>query len=182
MKIASPDILHKTEVAGIRLGLRDGDAVAQAAAEVLQSARRHRPEARLDGVSVQAMAPPGIELVLGLQCDAQFGPLVMVGLGGVQVELLGDVATALAPITPDHARRMLESLRGYRLLTGYRQQPAHDVAAAVDALCRFSELAADLAGLIEEGDVNPLIVGTAGAVAADALFVLAPAEAKGSPA
>ena len=180
VKVASPDIPHKTEVGGIRLGLRDAAAVAEAASEVLHSARRHRPQARLDGVSVQAMAPPGIELVLGLQRDTQFGPLVMVGLGGVQVELLGDVATALAPITPDRARRMLQSLRGYKLLTGYRAQPAYDVAAAVDTLCRFSELAADLAGLLEEADVNPVIVGTVGAVAADALFVLAPPDAQGA--
>jgi acetate---CoA ligase (ADP-forming) len=118
------------------------------------------------------MAPPGTELVMGIQKDAQFGPLVLVGLGGVMVELMRDVATGLAPVTPEKAQRMLSSLRGYPLLTGFRQQPARDVGSALDTICRFSELAADLADLIEEADVNPVIVGTAGAVAADALLVL----------
>ena len=172
VKIASPDLPHKTEVDGIRLNLGNADAVRQAATEVLAAARHHRPDARLDGVSVQRMAPPGIELVLGIKIDAQFGPLVAVGMGGVMVELLGDVATGLAPVTPDRAARMLASLRGYPLLTGFRRQAARDVASAVDTICRVSELAADLAGLIEEADVNPLIVGTVGAVAADALIVL----------
>ena len=172
VKVASPDILHKTEVSGIRLSLRSPEEVRQAAEEVLASARRHKPDARLDGVSVQGMAPPGTELVMGIQKDAQFGALVLVGLGGVMVELMRDVATGLAPVTPEKAQRMLSSLRGYPLLTGFRQQPARDVGSALDTICRFSELAADLADLIEEADVNPVIVGTAGAVAADALLVL----------
>ena len=172
VKVASPDILHKTEVSGIRLNLRCAADVRQASAEILAAARRHRPEARLDGVSVQSMAPAGAELVMGIQMDAQFGPLVVVGLGGVMVELLHDAATGLAPIGPEQARRMLASLRGYPLLTGFRKQPPCDIEAAIDAICRFSELAADLADVIGEADVNPVIVGTEGAVAADALFVL----------
>jgi acyl-CoA synthetase (NDP forming) len=173
VKVASPDILHKTEVEGIRLNLRDAEAVQEAAAAVLAAARRHRPEARIDGVSVQAMAPAGAELVLGLQMDRQFGPLVAVGSGGVLVELLQDVATGLAPLSPARARSMLQSLRGYKMLAGFRGQAPRDEAAAVDAVVRFSELAVDLADEIAEADVNPLIVGTRGAVAADALFVRA---------
>jgi acetyltransferase len=172
LKIASADIAHKTEVEGIRVGLRDAVAVQQAAVEVLAAVRRHRPDALLEGLSVQSMAPPGAELVLGIRRDAQFGPLVAIGSGGVLVELLQDVTTSLAPITPDKAQRLLESLRGYKLLAGFRGSPALDVAAAVDTICRFSELAADLADLISEADVNPVIVGVRGAVAADALFVL----------
>lgn len=172
VKIASPDILHKTEVQGIRLNLRDAEAVRDAAETVLANAQRHRPEARIDGVSVQAMAPPGAELVLGLQHDEQFGPLVALGSGGVLVELLHDVATGLAPLTRERATAMLRGLRGHRLLAGFRGQPPRDEAAAIDAIIRFSELAADLAGEIVEADVNPLIVGERGAVAADALFVL----------
>ncbi|WP_310669365.1 acetate--CoA ligase family protein, partial [Burkholderia multivorans] len=115
VKIASPDIPHKTEVSGIRLNLTDANAVREAAAAVLASAAKHKPQARLDGVSVQEMAPPGVELVLGIQRDAQFGTLVVVGLGGVLVELLGDVSIALAPVTPEKARKMLSLLKGYRL-------------------------------------------------------------------
>ncbi len=172
VKVASAEILHKTEVEGIRLNLADGDAVHAAATAVLAAARRHRPQARIDGVSVQAMAPPGVELVLGLQLDRQFGPLVVVGSGGVLVELLQDVATGLAPLTPARAQAMLRGLRGHKLLAGFRGQAPRDEAAAVEAVVRFSELAADLADVIEEADVNPLIVGASGAVAADALFVL----------
>ncbi|RDJ97354.1 acetate--CoA ligase family protein [Paraburkholderia lacunae] len=172
VKIASPDIAHKTEVSGIRLNLKDGQAVRDAARDVLAAAAKHKPQARLDGVSVQEMAPPGVELVLGIQRDAQFGTLVVVGLGGVLVELLGDVSIALAPVTPQKAAAMLSSLKGYRLLTGYRGQPRLDVESAIDAICRFSEFAADMGAALSEADVNPVIVGQDGVVAADALLVL----------
>lgn len=173
VKIASPDIAHKTEVDGIRLNLADAPAVHAAAHQVIASAAQHRPEARITGVSVQEMAPPGVELVLGIQRDAQFGSLVVVGLGGVMVELLGDVATALAPVSPHKARQMLESLKGYPLLNGYRGKPVLDIDGAVDTICRFSELAADLGDALAEADVNPVIVGRDGVVAADALLILA---------
>ncbi|KVQ61111.1 acetate--CoA ligase family protein [Burkholderia territorii] len=173
VKIASPDIAHKTEVDGVRLHLGDPQAVHAAAHQVLASANQLRPDAHITGVSVQEMAPPGVELVLGIQRDAQFGSLVVVGLGGVMVELLGDVASALAPVTPQKARQMLESLKGYALLNGHRGRPVLDIDSAVDTICRFSELAADLGDALTEADVNPVIVGRDGAVAADALLVLA---------
>lgn len=173
VKVASADIAHKTEVGGIRLNLGSPEAVREAAAAVLASARAARPEARIDGVSVQAMVPPGTELVMGLTMDRQFGPLVTVGSGGVLVELLADTATALAPLSLDRARAMLESLRGWPLLAGFRGSPPRDIAAAVDTLCRLGELGADLAGLVAEADINPVIVGSKGAVAADALVVRA---------
>jgi acetyltransferase len=172
VKIASPDIPHKTEVSGIRLNLNDAQAVRDAARDVLAAAAKHKPLARVDGVSVQEMAPPGVELVLGIQRDAQFGTLAVVGLGGVLVELLGDVSIALAPVTPDKAAAMLSSLKGYRLLTGYRGQPRLDIDSAIDAICRFSEFAADMGEALAEADVNPVIVGQDGVVAADALLVL----------
>ena len=172
VKIASPDILHKTEVDGIRLNLHSAAEVADAARAVLAAAHEQRPDARIDGVSVQTMIPAGTELVLGIQRDQQFGPLMVVGLGGTLVELLRDVSTSLVPVGPDQALRMLRSLRGYALLTGHRGRPAADIESAVDAICRFSELAADCAALIEEADVNPLIVDRSGAIAADGLFVL----------
>ena len=173
VKVASADIPHKTEVDGVRLNLASTTAVREAAAEVLAAARSRKPEARLDGVSVQSMVPAGIELVLGIRIDATFGPLVVAGLGGIMVELMHDTATSLAPVTPDSALGMLKSLRGYALLEGFRGGAAPNVEAAVDCLCRLSELAHDLADLIDEADINPLIVSPSGAVAADALFVLA---------
>ncbi len=172
VKIASADIVHKTEIGGIRLDLRSDEAVRDAATAILASARQHKPNARIAGVSVQQMVPPGVELVLGVRNDAQFGPLLAVGSGGVMVELLRDATTSLVPVSADRAREMLGSLRSHALLAGFRGQPPKDTVAAADLICRLSELAADLADVLEELDVNPVIVGTTGAVAADALFVL----------
>jgi acetyltransferase len=171
VKIASADIPHKTEVGGIRLNLRSAEEVSRAATEILDAARSARPTARLSGVSVQAMAPPGQELVMGLRMDRQFGPLIMVGSGGVLVELLGDATTALAPVSRDQASRMLKKLRSYSLLLGYRGRPRYDVLSALDVLCRLAELGSDLAHDIAEADINPVIVGIEGAIAADALIV-----------
>jgi acetyltransferase len=171
VKIASPDIPHKTEVGGIRLNLHSSEEVSTAAAQILSSARTAQPSARLNGVSVQAMVPAGHELVMGVRIDRQFGPLVMVGSGGIFVELLADAATALAPVSTHQAQRMLQRLRGYKLLLGYRGRPGYDVTAALDVLCRLSELASDLAEDLAEVDINPVIVGVKGAIAADALIV-----------
>jgi acetyltransferase len=171
LKIASKDIPHKTEVGGIRLGLRSEAEVRDATREILASARKHKPEAQVDGVSVQQMLSAGVEIVIGVKRDPQFGPLVAVGMGGVMVELLRDTAVRLAPVSEASARTMLESLRGYKLLTGYRGAEAADMTSLVDVICRLSELACDLEDVVEEIDVNPVIVNAKGAVAADALVV-----------
>jgi acetyltransferase len=171
VKIASADIVHKTEVGGIRLSLATKEAVREAAAAVLESAARHRPDARLDGVSVQKMVPPGVEIVVGVKRDSQFGPLVAVGLGGVMVELLGDTVVRLAPVSMTAALAMLAALKGARLLSGYRGAAAVDIERLADLICRVSELADDLRDSISEIDVNPVIVSASGAVAADALIV-----------
>lgn len=170
VKISSPDIPHKTEVRGIRLNLNSTEDVVRAATEILADVRACRPQARIDGLSVQTMIPAGPELVMGLRIDEQFGPLVVVGSGGILVELLADSVTAIAPISPHRARQMIESLRSFKLLTGYRGGPTGDVDAAIDVLCRLSELASDLRDAITEADLNPVIVGVHGALAADALF------------
>jgi acetyltransferase len=172
VKIASPDILHKTEVGGIRLALRSEQDVREATREVLDSARRRRPEASIDGVSVQEMLPGGVEIVIGVKRDQQFGPLIAVGMGGVMVELLKDTAVRLAPVSEDTARGMVRSLQGHKLLAGFRGAAAVDENSLVDTICRISELAEDLKDLIVEIDVNPMIVTRTGAVAADALVVI----------
>lgn len=171
LKIVSPDILHKTEAGGVKLGLSAAEEVRAAAREILASAFRYAPAARLDGVSVQEMAPSGVEIVLGVKNDRQFGPLVAVGLGGIMVELLGDTAVRLAPVAGVTARDMLASLKSYPLLTGFRGKPGVDVDGLVDAICRLSELAHDLADVIDQIDVNPVIAGGTGVIAADALIV-----------
>jgi acetyltransferase len=145
--------------------------VSAAAADILASAKRYAPEARIDGVSVQQMVPPGIEIVLGIKNDRQFGPLVAAGLGGIMVELLGDTKVRLAPVDDQAARAMLASLRGYALLTGFRGKPGIDIDGLVDIICRLSELAHDLRDVIDQIDVNPVIASADGAIAADALIV-----------
>ncbi|RZL84526.1 MAG: CoA-binding protein [Rhodococcus sp. (in: high G+C Gram-positive bacteria)] len=172
LKIASTDIQHKTEVGGVRLNLGSADEVRVAATEILDNARLLAPTARIDGVSVQTMIGAGAEVLLGAQIDPQFGPMITVGSGGIFVELLRDVSTQLAPVTVDTARRAIESLRLHKILTGLRGDPGYDIDALVDAVARFSEMVGDLADVLTEVDVNPLIVGRTGAIAADALVVM----------
>jgi acyl-CoA synthetase (NDP forming) len=171
IKISSPDILHKTEVGGIKLGLRSEDEVRDAARNIFAAAKKHRPDARIAGVSVQEMLTAGAEVVIGVKRDLQFGPLIAVGLGGTLVELLKDTAVRIAPVSAEEARVMLQSLQGYKLLTGYRGTAGVNVESLVDAICRISELANDLKDDIDEVDVNPMIVTSSGAIAADALVV-----------
>jgi acetyltransferase len=171
LKIVSPDILHKTEAGGVKLGLATPQDISVATADILASAKRYAPEARIDGVSVQQMVPPGIEIVLGVKNDRQFGPLVAAGIGGIMVELLGDTQVRLAPVDDQAARAMLASLRGHALLTGFRGKPGIDIGGLVDIICRLSELAHDLRDVIDQIDVNPVIASADGAIAADALIV-----------
>ncbi len=171
LKIVSPDIPHKTEAGGVRLGLSQPADIRAAAQEILASASRYAPRARLEGVSVQEMIPSGVEIVLGVKNDRQFGPLIAVGLGGIMVELLGDTAVRLAPVSAATAREMLASLKGYPLLTGFRGKPGVDIDGVVDAICRLSELAHDLADVVDQIDVNPVIASGTGVMAADALII-----------
>jgi acetate---CoA ligase (ADP-forming) len=171
VKISSQDILHKTEVGGIKLGLCSEEEVRQAAREIFAAAKTHKPDARIAGVSVQEMLTAGAEVVIGVKRDLQFGPLIAVGLGGTMVELLKDTAVRIAPVSAEAAQTMLQSLQGYKLLTGYRGAAGVDIESLVDAICKLSELADDLKDIIDEIDVNPVIVTSSGAVAADALVV-----------
>ncbi|MEA2910336.1 MAG: hypothetical protein QOJ15_2417, partial [Bradyrhizobium sp.] len=150
IKIVSPDILHKTEAGGVQLGLSMPENVREAAKNILASARRYAPEARIDGVSVQQMAPAGVEIVLGVKNDRQFGPLIAAGLGGIMVELLGDTAVRLAPVGEQTARAMLGSLKGHALLSGFRGKPGVDIDGLVDTICRLSELAHDLRDVVDQ--------------------------------
>jgi acyl-CoA synthetase (NDP forming) len=160
---ADGDIEHKTEAGAVKLNLRD-EAELRAACAAMTSAK--------NGFLVQSMVTGGVELVVGVKRDPQCGPVLLVGLGGVLVEVLRDTALALAPVGRAEARRMLESLRGYKLLQGYRGAPAADLDAVCEAIARVSEFADDHADEIEEIDVNPLLARPDGAIALDALIVL----------
>jgi len=170
LKVESPDIAHKTEAGVIRLNLKDESEVREGFAALMASAQAVRPAARVSGVLVQPMIPPGIEIMVGARIDAQLGPLVVAGFGGVLVELLRDTAVELAPVAPKEARAMLERLRGAALLKGFRGSPPVDTDALAEVICRLSELAADQRERIAELDVNPLICAGGRIVAVDALI------------
>ncbi len=158
LKVVSPDILHKTEVGGVRLGLPGPEAVRQGAAEILVSAARHVPQARIEGVLVQEMVTGGQEMLLGMARDATFGPVLTLGFGGVQVEVLRDVTFRLPPVDAAEATRLLDELRLAPLLRGHRGTPPADIPALADAIARFSWFIADLGAALEEAEINPLAV------------------------
>ena len=178
LKAESPAILHKTDVGAVRLGVRGADDVRAAFATIVDNVRRHDATAPLDGVLVQAMVTGGTEMVVGLHHDPQFGPVVMVGLGGIFVEVLEDVAFSAVPLTRGDAEEMLASLRGARILDGVRGRPRADRAALVGVLLAVSRLGAEAGGAIAELDLNPVVVlpEGRGAVALDALVVLSSSE------
>ncbi len=172
VKLASPDIAHKTEANAVRLGVSTLAQLKQAAQDVQACGLRHTPHARIEGISIQEMAS-GIEVILGAVNDPNFGPYVMVGLGGVLTEVLHDVTHRFAPVSMDDARAMLAELRGAKILDGYRGAPPADVDALARALVNLSWLISDHRDRITEIDVNPLFVRAQGhgVVAADALVM-----------
>jgi acyl-CoA synthetase (NDP forming) len=171
VKIVSPQITHKTDAGGVKLGLASADEVRAAFDEILTSAKRAAPEARIEGVSVQRMAEPGTEVIVGMTTDAQFGPVLMFGLGGVLVEVLKDVAFRVVPLTPRDARQMVRDIQGFALLEGYRGQAAADLAAIESLLLSVSSFV-EQHPEIEELDLNPVFAYSKGAVAVDARIVL----------
>jgi acyl-CoA synthetase (NDP forming) len=171
-KVIAPQILHKSDVGGVRLALADAAAVRQAFAD-LAAVAAGVPGAEFQGIAVQPMAAPGLELVLGANRDPQFGPVVLFGLGGVFVEVLHDVALRVAPLRERDAAAMLDEIEGRALLDGVRGQPAVSRAAIVDALCRLSDLMMSAPG-IASVDLNPVLAYPDSLLAVDARIVLTP--------
>lgn len=173
LKIESPDIPHKTEAGAIRLRVSGDAAVRKAYAEVMAAAAVYKKTAKLDGVLVQQMAPPGLEFMLGLVVDPVFGPVVVAGLGGIHIEVLRDIAYRVAPIDHGEARAMLGELRGYKMLEGVRGAAPRDIEVLCDLIVRLSWLAHDCGDQIAELDINPLMLYAkeAGARVVDALIV-----------
>jgi acetyltransferase len=161
MKVISPDILHKSDVGGICLGLNSAAEVEAAYTAMLQGVAGKAPQARIEGVLIEQSAPHGQEVIIGMKRDPGFGPLLMFGLGGIYVELFRDVSFRVAPISEQEALDMVQATRAGRLLTGFRGQTPADVAAVVDCLCRLSQLALDFPQ-ISEIEINPLQVFEAG--------------------
>ena len=174
LKIESRDIAHKSDAGGVRLGLANADDVRRAWTSMLAEVAQHAPAARVEGVLVAGMAAPGIEMSLGMQRDPQFGPVLMVGLGGVWVEALGDVSLRLLPVGEEEARAMLAELKAAPLLGAFRGAPARDLRALVGAMVSLSRFALDHAERIVSVEVNPLLLHEdgRGATAVDARLVL----------
>jgi acyl-CoA synthetase (NDP forming) len=173
LKVESPDIPHKTEAGVIRLNLNTADEVRAAYDAVMNNTNKVTPQPKINGVLVQPMVPPGVEIMVGASIDAQFGPLIVVGLGGVFVELLRDTVLALAPVTLDEAHAMLRKLKGRPLLDGFRGGEAVDLEGLAGVIVRLSEFADDHKDVIAELDVNPLISAGSRIIAVDALIVRA---------
>jgi acyl-CoA synthetase (NDP forming) len=169
VKIVSPDIPHKTEAGGVRVGVQRA-GLERTLAEVRENAIRYRPDARIEGWLVEEQVE-GVELIVGALANPAFGPLVLVGMGGVHAEISRDVARRYAPVDVDAAREMVLSLRAARLLTGYRGAPPCDIDALCEVISRLSWMIADHEASVTEVEINPLIVGPAGrgALAADAI-------------
>ncbi len=178
MKVVSPDIIHKTDLGGVSLHLGSAREVEDAFELMMLRIRRHAPGAGIEGIYVERMAERGLEVIIGMTRDPQFGPMLMFGLGGIFVEVMKDVTFHLAPITADEAMQMLRSTRSWEMLQGKRGRKGVDIAAIAGGLQRISQLTTDFSQIIEL-DINPLIVGEPGSdpVVADARMTLAAAPA-----
>ena len=172
LKVVSRDVAHKTDVGGVQLGLQSQDAVRRAYHAILTRVRRAARHARIEGVLVQPQLA-GREVILGATQDPQFGPVVVFGLGGTAVEVLGDAAFLLVPITKRDAQEMIRELKSAPLLTGYRGAPAVDTRSIVQALLDLSALMRRFPHAIREIEINPMMVTPRGATAVDAMAVLA---------
>ncbi len=173
LKVDSADIPHKTEAGGVKLNLRTPEEAKAAFREIMTSCRAYKPDAQIDGVLVQEMARPGVEIILGVKNDKQFGPMLLAGLGGVFVEVFQDAALYPCPLGLTEAKAMLESLKGYRLLSGYRGGRPCDIEALAALMVSASDYAAAHRDTLSELDLNPVFVYEEGqgVMAADALIV-----------
>src|SRR5215510_40450 len=171
LKVCSPDVSHKSDVGGVKLNLTSAEDVSQAFDDIVGAVAQGRPAVTIDGVSVQAMAQPGIDVIIGVTADPQCGPLVMFGLGGVYVEVLKDVSFRLAPLSRRDAQTMIGEIKSLPLLTGFRGQPAVDLAALERVLLQVSALA-EAHPEMKELDLNPVFAYPQGCLAVDARVVL----------
>lgn len=170
LKIESPDILHKTEVSGIRLNIKTPEEVKSAFVEIQENVKLHKPHASIKGMLVQEMLSQGLEVIIGIGRDNVFGPTVMFGLGGVFVEVFKDISLRVPPLSMEEALEMIEEIKGRRLIEGFRDMPAVDKKALAEIIMRIAQLALDFPG-IAELDINPLICTVDGIKASDALII-----------
>jgi len=173
LKIVSPDIIHKSDAGGVKLDLKNSAQAGRAYGEILSSIRQKYPKAKIDGISVQKMARPGVEVIIGMSKDPQFGPVLMFGLGGILVEVLKDVSFRLVPVTKRDATEMIKEIKGYPLLEGYRGQEPANIPFLEELIVKVSQFI-EKNPQIKELDLNPIFAYKDGALAVDARIILEP--------
>jgi acyl-CoA synthetase (NDP forming) len=171
LKIASPDVIHKSDSGGVKLSLNNAAEVKKAYDEILKKVKKQYPEAAVHGVSVQKMVRPGTEVIIGTSKDPQFGPVIMFGLGGIFVELLKDVSFRVIPVERKDAQEMIEEIKGYPLLQGYRGKEPASLSALVEIILKISKWIEENSK-IKELELNPVFAYRNKAVAVDARIVL----------
>ncbi|NMA92541.1 MAG: acetyl-CoA synthetase [Firmicutes bacterium] len=171
LKVSSVDITHKSDAGGVKVNLADRAAVEKAYDEIMASCRRAVPAAVIEGVSVQPMARPGIEIIMGMIKDPSFGPVLMFGLGGIFVEVLQDVTFRIVPLQPGDAAAMIDEIKGKKLLEGFRGQEPVDTSSLVDMLLKLSAFV-EKNPTIKEIDMNPVFAYREGALVVDARIIL----------
>jgi len=175
LKIVSSDIIHKSDSGGVKLGIANITQVGKAYSEIVSAIKKNHPKSKIEGISVQKMARPGVEVIIGMTKDAQFGPVLMFGLGGIMVEVLKDVSFRIVPLTKRDAHEMIKEIKGYPLLEGYRGQEPGDVPFLEDLMLKVSDFV-DKNPEIKELDLNPIFAYKSKAVAVDARVILEPAS------
>ena len=171
LKIASADVVHKSDAGGVKLGLKTAVQVGKAYDDIMKSIKKAFPGAKIEGVSVQTMAKPGVEVIIGMSKDAQFGPVLMFGLGGILVEILKDVSFRIVPLLKSDAKEMIRDIKGFPLLQGYRGSEPVDVENLENMLLKVSEFVQKTPE-VKELDLNPIFAYRDGAVAVDARVIL----------
>lgn len=171
MKIVSPDIMHKTDIGGIKMNIINSLQVKESYKNIFCNVRKNKPEARINGMLLCKQAPKGVEVIVGMIRDPQFGPTVMFGLGGIFIEILKDVTFRVCPVERADVEEMLTEIQGIKMLQGYRGQPRCDVNAIINIIMTISEIAMNYS-MIKEIDLNPIIVTEKGALVVDAKIIL----------
>ncbi len=171
LKIISPDVIHKTDSGGVKLSLKNAAEVKKAYDEIFKKVKKHYPRAMIHGVSVQKMARPGTEIIVGTSKDPQFGPVIMFGLGGIFVELLKDVSFRVIPVDKRDAQEMIEEIKGYPLLQGFRGTEPASIPAIIEVILKISRLVEENPQ-IKELELNPVFAYRDKAVAVDARVIL----------
>ena len=171
LKIVSPDIIHKSDVGGVRIGIKDDQQLKEDYTSLLNDVREKAPSARIVGVLVEKMAPKSVEVVVGMLRDPTFGPAVMFGLGGVLIEIIKDVIFRITPVSKEEAIDMIKKVKGYPLLSGFRGSKPLDIDAIADVICNVSRISMENPA-IDQVDLNPVIIYEKGLTVVDARIIL----------